>query len=459
MRLPAHSTRRANVRATPHVANRAARLAPLTLIASLASCHNMAAGGGHADARAWFGDVAPALSISPLSYTPYAGSSVPLEVVGAGGAGGTGGAGETAVMWSTQPYQRAWVTSDGVAHFYEPGRVRVIARRDGLTATTDLEIRENPVAELTARRDYEGPVFPGDSLRITATAHDAEGEEVLDVRPTFAIDARGVQTSGASISDDGLFIAGRPGIVTILVEANGHAASIPVLVRPSPALVVEPALPTSADTPDSAATRAHRLAPVVVTPAATRRVRIESADFFAFTGTSVQLEAQVWMHGASRADSSAVVTWTSSDPSIAMIDADGFVSFRRKGWVKLTASHGGVSHTRRLLVRRNPVAHMVLQSNARYPRVGQPVKLRDEAWMRGGTPVPHARTYLGVVSERDHAPRATISEDREFIASEPGVYTVLAVLGGRASKTTFVVYPNDRRCELGLRRWDPSCRD
>ena len=413
----------------------------------------MAAGSARTESRAWFGDVAPALSIEPLSYMPYAGSSVPLEV------SGDGAARESGVMWSTQPYQRAWVTSDGVAHFYEPGRVRLIARRDGLTATTELEIRENPVAELSARRDYEGPVFPGDSLRIHVTALDASGEEVIDVRPTFAIDARGVPSSGARVTDDGLFVADRPGLVTILVEANGYAVSIPVLVRRSPAAIAGPDAPAMVAARDSAAERAHRLAPVVVTPAATRRVRIESADFFAFSGTSVRLEARVWMHGSSRPDSSAVVTWTSSDPSIAMIDADGFVSFRRKGWVRLTASHGGVTHTRRLLVRTNPVAHMVLQSNARYPRVGQRVKLRDEAWMRGGTPVPHARAYLGVVSERDHAPRAMITEDREFIASEPGVYTILAVLGGRASKTTFVVYPDDRRCELGLRRWDPSCRN
>ena len=428
-----------------------ARTLPLALLAPLIACQTTAS--ARSESRAWFGDVAPALVISPLSHAPYAGSSVPLELVGSRGADAA------SVMWSTQPYQRAWVTSDGVAHFYEPGVVRVIARRDGITATTELEIRENPVADVIARRDYEGPVFPGDSLRILATVLDARGEEVVDLRPNFAIDARGADEAGARISDEGIFVAEQPGLVTILVEANGRAASIPVLVRPSPSstTVSSPGVMPTPD--DSAAARAHRLAAVLVRPAATRRVRIESAEFFAFAGSSQRLEARVWMHGSSRPDTSAVVTWQSSDPAIAMIDADGFVTFRRKGWVKLTASHGGESHTRRLLVRTNPVAHMVLQSNARYPRVGQRVKLRDEAWMRGGTPVPHARTYLGVVSERDHAPRATITEDREFIASEPGVYTVLAVLGGRASKTTFVVYPNGRRCELGLRRWDPSCRD
>ena len=430
---------------------RAARVVPLVLLAPALACQTTPS--ARTASRAWFGDVAPALAISPLSHAPYAGSSVPLELAGSPGSGAA------AVMWSTQPYQRAWVTSDGVAHFYEPGMVRVIARRDGITAITELEIRENPVAEVIARRDYEGPVFPGDSLRMLVTALDERGEEVVDVRPTFAIDARGADNAGARIGDDGLFVAERPGLVTILVEANGRAASIPVLVRPSPSRSTTPDPSVAATPNDSTAGRAHRLAPVLVRPEATRRVRIESADFFAFAGTSQRLEARVWMQGARGPDTSAVVTWQSSDPSIAMIDADGFVTFRRTGWVKLTASHGGVSHTRRLLVRNNPVAHMVLQSNARYPRVGQRVKLRDEAWMRGGTPVPHARTYLGVVSEKGRAPRAMITENREFIASEPGVYTILAVLGGRASKTTFVVYPNDRRCELGLRRWDPSCRD
>jgi len=240
---------------------------------------------------------------------------------------------------------------------------------------------------------------------------------------------------------------------------NSRAATVPVLVRPPAAARPHATDADDRTTLDSTARHAPRLAPVVVRPARTRRVRIASIDYTAYTGTSTRLEASVWLEGARGADTAAVVVWSSSDTAIAIVDADGFVSFRRHGWVKLTARHDDVEHTRRLLVRRNPAAHMVLQSNARYPRVGQPIRLTEEAWAYGAMKIPHARAYFGIVSHGAVTRRASISDDRVFIAREPGAYTVIAVLGGRASKTTFVVYPTGARCELGLRKWDPSCRD
>ncbi|HUF27496.1 MAG TPA: hypothetical protein VMM18_11010 [Gemmatimonadaceae bacterium] len=394
------------------------------------------------------GPGATSLAIAPLEHAPFAGTSVPLRVIGAGSAPG--------VRWSTEPYQSAWVTADGIAHLYRPGRVKVTARIDDRATSTVLEVRSNPVARVDARRGDDGPTFPGDSLRIVAFAYDRRGQEVNDVRTAFALDRRGVAETLARVTPDGVFVADEPGIYTILVEVNGHASSVPVLVR-APVASPGPLLRRTIADADTAGANAPRMRTIVVTPAATRRVRLAPIGYDAFTGTSIRLSARVWLEGERASEDDAEITWGSSDSTIALIDADGVVSFRRRGWVRLFASHGGRTDSRRLLVRTNPVAHMVLQSNVHYPRVGQPIRLREEAWQRGGTPIVHARSYYGIVAQ-GAMPAATISEDRVFVAREPGVFTILAVLGERASRTTFVVYPNDRRCELGLRRRDPSCR-
>ena len=376
------------------------RVGALVALAVLAGCASPAVRMRHSPIT--FG-ARTGLDISPLPHAPYAGTSIPLHVTGEGGDRSSG------VMWTTEPLRRAWVTSDGVAHLFEPGRVRVIARAGDRLASTELEIRPNPVSDVFAERAYRGPVFPGDSVRIRARAYDDDGTLIDDVATAFAIDVRGEERGGggAGITPEGVFVADRPGLYTVLVEVNSRAATVPILVRPSAR--PDPHLRAGSDTAtlDSIALNAPRLAPVIVRPARTRRVHIESTDYTAYTGTSMRLEASVWLEGAREPDTAAIVQWSSSDTSIAIVDADGFVSFRRHGWVRLSARHDGAEHSRRLLVRRNPAAHMVLQSNARYPRVGQPVELTEEAWAYGAMKIPHARAYFGIVSHGAGRPRAS----------------------------------------------------
>jgi len=80
---------------------------------------------------------------------------------------------------------------------------------------------------------------------------------------------------------------------------------------------------------------------VVVTAAS---LRIASPSTFMLTGTSVQLTAIV-LDANSAVLANVPVTWSSSNPNVAAIDANGVLTATTPGFVTITATGGGVSGT------------------------------------------------------------------------------------------------------------------
>jgi hypothetical protein len=138
------------------------------------------------------------------------------------------------------------------------------------------------------------------------------------------------------------------------------------------------------------------------------------------------------------------VTWSSSNTDVALVDQSGVVAFRSAGRVTITAEAGGRRDTKHFVVRGVPAIRIALTVNAREIRVGDAVKLREEVWGPGGTPIRDARINYAVIAHGKVAPAAaTVSEDRVFVANAPGVYTIIAELGGHAEQTTVFVRPGD----------------
>jgi hypothetical protein len=79
--------------------------------------------------------------------------------------------------------------------------------------------------------------------------------------------------------------------------------------------------------------------------------------------------------------------------------------------------------------------------DARDITTGEAVPLREQLWQKGGMPIRDARVNYGiVVHDRELPPDAArITEDRRFIARWPGVYTIIAELGGVSDQATIVV--------------------
>lgn len=332
-----------------------------------------------------------------------------------------------------------------------PGRFEMRARSH--RSSTAPRAERNPVAEVVAVAEVIGKAHPGDTVHVAAIARDAYGHRVADARLRYMIAARGAAVMQARIGADGDFVADSAGLFLVLVESNGLAARVPILIEPRP-IVVSPMR-----SEDSAGAKGvARLATVNVTAAPTARVRVSAPDYEPYVGTTVRLRATIWGEGSDEPDSTAAPQWGTSNPDVAIVDHRGTVMFLHPGFVTISATHGGRTAHRRMQVWPSPAARVVLRSDAHYPRAGDVVKLTDYAWQRGGYPVHHFRSNLAVMTpDGSPAAGASISENKEFVARIPGTYTVMSELNGLTSAVTFTVHAAGARCELGLRRWDPSC--
>jgi hypothetical protein len=329
-----------------------------------------------------------------------------------------------------------------------------------------VRIAPNPVATVAAVAEVIGDVYPGDTIRVAAIARDDRGRTVAGAQLRFMIAARGATALPARIDRAGHFVADSAGLYLVLVESNNTVARVPVLVRPRPVVASRARSAEEIATGGARVARADpgmasgvaRLDPVTVTAAPTSRIRINSSSYEAYVGTTLRLGARIWTDGSDDPDSTLVPVWETSNPDIALVDHRGTVMFLKPGFVTISAAHGGSVARRRIQVGPSPAARVVLRSNAHYTRVGDEVELIDYAWRRGGTPVHAPRANFAILGPAGSpSTDAWISEDKRFTARAPGTYTVLSELNGMAATVTFTVFPAGGRCELRLRRWDPSC--
>ena len=263
-------------------------------------------------------------------------------------------------------------------------------------------------------------VYTGDIVRLVARVETEDGVRIPDARLAYAVNLRGMpHTAGVLISGEGLFTAERAGDYLVIAASggiSGHTA-IRVLARQSTGSVA---------------------------PASTiaiRKIEIEDVNFEGVVGTSIPLRATAGSGDSKRQLVEGEVAWSSSDTATAWVDALGVVTFRKNGRVTITALAGGKHATKKFNVQRESAARIALTVQTSDIRIGDAVKLREEVWQKGGTPLRRARVNYAVVAHGSNAaPRlVSITDDRVFTATEPGVYTIIAELGGLAEQTTIVV--------------------
>jgi hypothetical protein len=118
------------------------------------------------------------------------------------------------------------------------------------------------------------------------------------------------------------------------------------------------------------------------------------------------------------------------------------VVFEGAGRVTISAAHGTRSASRTFMVGRNPAARLVLGTSIRDVYVNDTVKVKAEVWARGAELVRDARVFYGVITRTPETTgAATVLEDGSFVATKPGVYTVVAEFGGLADTRTIMVLP------------------
>ena len=154
-----------------------------------------------------------------------------------------------------------------------------------------------------------------------------------------------------------------------------------------------------------------------------------------YAGTEVSLRALVTdTSGATRND--VEVGWSSSDPSVADVDALGVLTLAGAGSATLTLTAEAVSHDATIEVAANPAASITLEArpdpNASDPvRTGDVVFFEAEVLDADGSAVPEYPVQFasfGVAADGIIAPGATsqVGSDGAFVAERPGTHTVIA---------------------------------
>lgn len=352
------------------------------------------------------------------------------------------------VHWRATPHDRAWVSPDGTLTFLEAGDVSVHATDGWRSGGRDFAVRVNPAAQLVMQERVVTSARVGDTVRITGYVYADDGTRVPDAPVAYGLAARGDVPPEARVSADGRFIASAPGIYTVIAQCGRVSGRTIVIVedpdeRAARELIAMRMLRTAepvvaSPAPADAARQAHAIAAVRIAATRTARVAIDDFEAAPYDGTTMTLKARVWT--TEGRDTSARVAWHSSDPQRAWVSQSGQVVFLAPGWVTITASHGGVLASRRFNVRWLPAVRLALRPSTADVTVGQPVRFRDEVWMPGAIPMVDARVNYAIIAhDAEEAVPATLTERRVFTATQPGVYTVIAEVGGVSDRFTLLV--------------------
>jgi hypothetical protein len=329
------------------------------------------------------------------------------------------------VHWTVRDVRHGWVAENGTLVLLTGGTLTLVAESGVLQSVQELDIQENPVAHVQIVPDATTHVAVGDTARFIARPMTEENTALPDARVHYTVASRGLgPDAGAVIDDAGRFVARRPGIYTVMAVV-GTVASRAIVIAPAPR---DRSWPESID-----------------------ELEIAELSFQPYVGTYGVMRAEG--RAALRTDMRdvAAVRWSSSDTAVARITSDGTVAFVGEGRVTIAAEVGGARAERNLHVRRDAAARLTFRVGEHDIQVGDEVPLGEQVWQRGGMPIRDARVNYGVVSHSDQPePNAVeITEDGVFIAREPGVYTIIAELGGIADQATVVVRLRESVVRIG----------
>ena len=261
----------------------------------------------------------------------------------------------------------------------------------------------SPVARIVVTPSQR-TVTQGDTLRLAAQALDAQS------RPVTAAQIRFASASDAGVVDSaGLLIGSTPGkiaatAIALVPGARPAYERIEIEVVPGPAARIE------------------------VTPAISRLV----------AGQRVLLEASTW--SAQNDPRKDRVSWSSSAPTIAAVDADGVLRARAAGRATITARAGNATATIPVQVVAATVASLEVAPAKTSVRQGDVVRFSAVAKDAGG------RQIAGLVPTWTFSPgQGLLEHDGAFVAYEPGTYLVKATIGNRSADAIVTVAHRDVR--------------
>ena len=266
-------------------------------------------------------------------------------------------------------------------------------------------LKASPVARI-ALSPARLVVAASDSIHLTATAYDANGQKIDDARLRFA----GAAANGGNIDTTGWVIARGTGKVT------GSVISLIPGFKPY----------------------VHRFE-VIMVPDAPATMRIGALPAKLVVGQRVRATAEVSTKINDRRETDAIA-WSSSAPGVAKIDADGMLVAVSPGKATISASDSPARASTTIQVVANTIADIELTPRKLTARTGDVVRF-------GATPKDASgKTVAGLTPTWSFSPgKGQIDPDGGFVAYEPGTYVVTASYGARSSDAVVKIDARDVR--------------
>ena len=253
-------------------------------------------------------------------------------------------------------------------------------------------------------------VVAGDTLRLSAQVLDAAGQPVAGARVRFQ--AQGGRFEG-TVDSLGLVSSGATGTLPVAVVALVPGAR-PRVERVEVRMVAGPA---ASITPSHPALRLAR-------------------------GQRVRVGGQVFSRTGDRRATDRI-TWVSSAPAIARVDADGIVAGLAPGRATLTGTSGAATVKVPVDVVAAQVASLEVVPASIELRQGDVQRFRVVAKDGAGRPVD------GLTTAWSFAPgEGLVEQDGAFTAYAPGEYVVSATQGGRSAQAVVRVAAREVRRPL-----------
>ncbi len=266
-------------------------------------------------------------------------------------------------------------------------------------------LQPSPVARITLT-PARLVVAASDSILLSAVAYDASGKRIDNAQLRFSPAA----ANAGNIDSTGWVIARGTGKVT------GSVVSVMPGFRPF----------------------VHRFE-VVMVPDAPARIRIGALPAKLVVGQRVRATADVFTKADDPRENDPI-TWASSAPRVARIDADGLVQAVAPGTATITAVDAPARASRTVQVVANTIAAVELTPKRLTARTGDVVRF-------GSTPKDASgRAIAGLVPTWSFSPgKGQIDPDGAFVAYDAGTYVVTASYGARSTDAVVKIAERDVR--------------
>jgi uncharacterized protein YjdB len=350
--------------------------------------------GSSTDIDSGGSDGVASIVVTPPTPTVAVGAEVPLQATAqdASGKAITG----VSILWTVQDSKIVKVSATGVVTGLAVGTTQVAANANGKSGIAAVTVMKTPVASVVVLPEKIDGVAPGTKTPLTATAYDAAQNALTDRTVAWTTSNEGV----ATVDANGVVTAVASGTATITATVEGKSDASVVTVAQAAVSTVE-------------------VFPGVLT--------------LSVNQTSQMIATARDVNGAVL--TGRPVAWSSSNQSVATIDAQGKLTAVSAGTATITATSEGKSGTAAITISTATVGSVTVQPPAPTITAGTSVQL--SAIVKD--PFETVLTNRAVTWISSNTGIASVNQAGVVTGVAPGAATITASSEGKSGTATVTV--------------------